>query len=84
MKLPPKEATYFTTAVCICEPRGDHGLEGFQLNQEHKAQHVVGPLGNRYWRVWPDARDRYYEICSERAFSKYFKLTKEKAGHEHS
>jgi hypothetical protein len=56
------------TVVCIKEPRGEHGLEGYSREKKYKAE----DMGN-YWRVWsdPDLPD-YYEVCGPEVFKKYF------------
>lgn len=69
------------SALCVFEPRGDYGLEGYQKGGTYKAEYVVSteitqPLGTkqckRYYRVYPNPHDSYYECCSYRTFNKYF------------
>lgn len=51
---------------CMIEPRGDHGLEGFQRDCIYFFE-----IKEKYVRVYltPD----YYETCSTRTFIYYFK-----------
>ena len=60
-----------TKAVCKNEPRGDYGLEGFQLGELYKVQVVENKVGY-YIRVYPKGNDDYYETCSTLAFSRFF------------
>ena len=62
-------------AKCINEPRGDGGLEGYQLNEVYSAQ-LCELNDKRYFRVWPgdEASPGYYETCSPMRFKKHFKL----------
>lgn len=60
-------------AVCIYEPRGDNGLEGFQLNDVHRYVKVHNTCKDSYYyRVFPE-RTGYYETCGPIVFSRYFK-----------
>lgn len=60
-------------SACINEPRGDNGLEGFQLNEIIKYERVETETDN-YYRVWSQSweKDEYKEICSTVIFSRYF------------
>lgn len=66
--------------ICVTEPRGDNGLEGYQRGEEYRAQlcqhNSGGPLarGGKYYRVYPETASRYYETCSVAAFNRFFKL----------
>lgn len=55
--------------TCIYEPRGYHGLEGYQVGQVYDAVKEPG-----YWKVWPVSGQAYYETCGSMAFNKYFKV----------
>lgn len=57
---------------CICEPRGNHGLEGYLRDCTYKAVKCKDSKGI-YWRVYPsDGTPDYYECCPDHAFKKYF------------
>jgi len=61
-------------AKCIFEPRGDNGLEGYQLNDEYKYQLMVQNLPSgpaKYYRIY--LSDDYYETCGRYVFGCYFK-----------
>lgn len=58
-------------AVCVYEPRGDYGLEGFQLGDFYSFQECSDKNGKKYYRVFPT--ENYYEICGPMIFKKYFK-----------
>lgn len=60
-------------AVCIHEPRGDHGMEGYQRAGSYRCQFVEGN-SPRYYRVFPDIESDYYECAVPRAFTKFFRL----------
>ena len=68
-------------AICIYEPRGDHGLQGYQLNQEYTYAKYFGPINKNnntrltdYYRVYPESFNSYYEITMPIQFNKYFKI----------
>lgn len=62
------------TAKCIYEPRGDHGLEGYQLNQYYKYNLKEDKKG-QYYAIFPTHIDTsYYETCSLRVFKKFFNI----------
>lgn len=60
-------------AECIWEPRGELGLEGYQLGD------IVTTIEcrnseRRWFRVFPDEGfPHYYEVCSIVGFNRYFK-----------
>jgi hypothetical protein len=58
--------------ICIYEPRGDHGLEGYQLNDTYLFQICYDKKG-KYYRVFPTEETDYYETCGPIIFKKYFK-----------
>lgn len=66
---------------CMYEPRGDCGLEGYQLNTTYpyeRKQNIT--TGEMYYKVFPinflDKSDRTYgETCSKKQFNKYFRIT---------
>ncbi len=61
--------------TCVYEPRGDKGLEGFQLNCTYPFKEMQGSKGI-YFQIYPDRLDfpnRYYETCNKVSFNKYFK-----------
>jgi hypothetical protein len=60
---------------CIYEPRGDHGLEGYQLNEIYLFQMCYDKKG-KYYRVFPSEELDYYECCGPINFQKYFKEMK--------
>jgi len=61
--------------ICIYEPRGDNGLEGYQLNNTYKYAYNDS---ENYYKVYPtdiDGRpDDYCERCGPKIFAKYFKI----------
>ena len=61
------------TAKCIYEPRGDSGMEGFQLNEIYKFKLMEDNAG-QYIRVFVGSLDypNYYETCTKTAFKKHF------------
>ena len=59
-------------ALCVTEPRGRHGLEGYGLGQSYRFERCEDGKG-RYCRVYPDGDfPSYYEICGEGVFAGYF------------
>ena len=59
-------------AICKYEPRGDYGLEGYQLGEEYRVTIVTDDEGS-YYRIYPGGSDRYYyETCKTGVFNKYF------------
>lgn len=62
-------------AVCHNEPRGDHGLEGYQRGESYRCQHVKDGDGRPpYYRVYPAADSDYYECASPRSITKFFTI----------
>lgn len=70
-------------AKCIHEPRGFHGLEGYQLSEEYEVEKMnklcqrTGRVVVDYWRVYPMYDFFEYETCSDRSFKKYFEVINE-------
>jgi hypothetical protein len=63
--------------ICICEPRGDSGLEGSQRGDRYRFEHIVNeeaPIHTlkNYYRVFPDKDSTRYETCSKNAFARHF------------
>ena len=76
-KVNPFKHTFMSVCTCHFEPRGDNGLEGYQLDGLYVCQFVETLTGTRYWRVWPVANDEdYYEVCGTVMFNRYFKELK--------
>lgn len=64
-------------ALCIREPNGDYGLEGYNEGQLVPYQKCYGKIGSRvggYMRVWPgdDPDSSYYETIGSHSFLSYF------------
>lgn len=79
MKLLPNNIKkYLGKCRCIYDPRGDHGLEGFQLNEIHLFQVCYDEKG-KYYRVFPNEEIDYYETCGPIVFKKYFEVIHEKS-----
>jgi len=58
---------------CIKEPRGDHGLEGYQLGELYEAKRIALDYGKIFWLVQPDPEmPHYYERVSVGVGAKYF------------
>jgi hypothetical protein len=60
------------TCECIYEPRGDFGLEGYDLREEYQCERKMDHSGKYYWRVY--YQEGCYETVSVRGFNKHFKL----------
>jgi hypothetical protein len=59
-------------AQCIYEPRGDCGLEGFDLDNHYKFENVKHETkGGEYYRLYHKDVD-YYETCGPLEFKRYF------------
>lgn len=69
---------------CVFEPRGEHGLEGFQRGDHYWAQQNDFGQGI-YWRIWPEGcaptpaaqredKAEHYEVCGGGIFNRYFAL----------
>jgi hypothetical protein len=56
---------------CIYEPRGDHGLEGYGLNNIYNCSFNVN---SNCYRVYPVIDSLFYETCGPNVFKRYFKL----------
>lgn len=61
----------FGKAKCIYDPRGDHGLEGYQLEGVYNFQVCYDKKG-KYYRVFPTEETDYYETCGPIIFKRYF------------
>ena len=62
--------------LCIChyEPRGDNGLEGYQLGDKYIFIKMPAKHGIKtYVKVFPAGID-YYETCGPMVFKRYFKI----------
>jgi len=64
--------TVIGLCICIREPRGDHGLEGYSIGERYRFQRCENDKS--YYRVYPNDETDYYETCSVGVFKKYFKL----------
>lgn len=71
---------------CLNEPRGDNGLEGYQLGLTYRFEEVR-LKGKRHFRVYPGTEQRmgrrttpeglvadteYYETCGPKIFNRHF------------
>lgn len=76
LKFPPPVVLEEGICICIYEPRGSNGLEGYMLNCEYKFQRVESIKRNEiYYRVFPTTipyAPLYYETCSQMIWKKYF------------
>ncbi|HHF3053150.1 TPA: hypothetical protein ACPJ1H_003965 [Vibrio alginolyticus] len=72
------ESCEFGLAVCVFEPRGEKGLEGYQLGEQYAYRKMksVTPGQPPYYRVFPTFDSDYYETCSTRTFNRFFKKEK--------
>ena len=60
---------------CIYEPRGDYGLEGYQLDQFYDYE-MFEKDGKKYARVYPDKLfPSYFECCSFYHFNTVFEIS---------
>lgn len=65
-------ATLQGQATVVFEPRGDHGLEGFDLHDLISYDMVYAHPS--YYRVWKEDWPKdYYETCGISTFNRYFK-----------
>lgn len=55
--------------VCICDPSGDYGLEGFELNETYLFEKRDN--GKKYIKVFHD--ENHGECCGVNIFKRYFK-----------
>jgi hypothetical protein len=58
-------------AECHTEPRGNHGLEGYQRGEKYMAIHQDSGL----IRVYPVAGQDYWEAVTPTCFNKYFEVS---------
>ncbi len=67
---------------CVYEPRGDHGLEGYNLGDVYRYETKRDNDGTEYVRVYPQddpfELGKYYETCSVSNFNKYFEKVQHK------
>lgn len=56
---------------CIREPRGAHGMEGYDLGSSYRYEERKDAKG-RYCRVYHS--ERYYESCGPQIFKKHFEI----------
>jgi len=65
-------------ACCKYEPRGEHGLEGFNLGKEYEFQHVEeaedSSFTKGFFRVFHDNKSTYYESTGYNNFHLHFKI----------
>jgi len=61
------------SCTCICEPRGEHGLEGYQLDEKYLFERMVNNDTDKvHFKVYPCGID-YAEYCKKGIFRRYFK-----------
>lgn len=62
---------------CVYEPRGDYGLEGYQLNLFYDYEMRQSEQHGRYYKV--NCNDKlspgYGQTCTPRAFNKFFEIS---------
>lgn len=63
---------------CIYEPRGDYGLEGFQLNDIYSYEKQKSIKNGIYYKILLNDQlsPLYGEYCKQKAFNKCFKVIK--------
>ncbi len=70
--------TILESGHCICkyEPRGDYGLEGYQLNEMYRYEVRHNDKDGTYYKVFPDKHltPLYGETCSKKQFNKCFDI----------
>ena len=59
-------------AVCILEPRGESGLEGYTKGDEYHFEKMKTERGAEYYRVYPNPNSDYYEMCGAYKFVHFF------------
>ena len=68
------------TGICECifEPRGDWGLEGYQLGEHYKYELKETQKDGKYYKVFPDRFliASYGETCGKNTFKKCFHIIK--------
>lgn len=73
--LTPHELAIELEAICILEPRGDHGLEGYQRGETYRCQHVRQGSTPPYYRFYPSKEHpEYYECAIPRVAIRYFHI----------
>ena len=85
MKTTANEIISYGKCICVYEPRGDYGLEGYQLGDEHPYQLKKSKDGKKYYKVFPitvkemerkGMEDPIYgECCTSNQFKKCFNIT---------
>ena len=75
-KPPPGQVVREGLCLCVGQPMGRHGLEGYDRGEQYKFQECRDAKG-RYFRVYPSAlhdwgTPTYYESCGPNEFSRYF------------
>lgn len=62
---------------CIYEPRGDYGLEGFQLNKFYDYEMRESPKYGKYFKIncGDVFNPTYGQTCTPRAFNKFFGIS---------
>lgn len=73
--LTPHELAIDMEAVCTFEPRGEHGLEGYQRGESYRCQYVRQGSNPPYYRLFP-SKDlpEYYECAIPRVATRYFRI----------
>ena len=62
------------SCVCIAEPRGDNGLEGFTKDSNYHFELINQGGGKRsFYCIFPASDTNYFETCGPNTFKKYFK-----------
>lgn len=56
--------------TCIREPRGEHGLEGFNIGDSYQYEVCENDLGVVYYRIYH--RPDYYETATPPSFRRFF------------
>lgn len=80
-----KDCVTTHTGICECinEPRGDHGLEGYQLGEFYKYDLRVSGCGKTFYKIYPDKNFASYgENCSRKHFNQFFKVKLDKPSFE--
>jgi hypothetical protein len=64
------------TAKCIYEPRGEHGLEGYQCGEIYKYEYKETEHLRRYYKIFPNDAlcPTYGENVGRNSFKKYFEI----------
>ena len=58
---------------CICEPRGDNGLEGYQVGEAYRYRKMIGPDQRCFYKVYPSKEQAdYCEACGPNVFKRFF------------